>query len=64
MVEGATAGNTFRLEVIICVEYQPGVQSDAYRLAKVSKNLPIARTITETQVKATPTAVPDIPGRR
>lgn len=57
LFEGATVGTTFRVETIICVEYQPGVASDAYRLAKESPKDNTQTTIVQTQVKQTPTAV-------
>jgi len=55
-IDGAATGATFRFETIICVEYVPGVQSDAYRLAKPSANAPQAIAETETQVAKTPVA--------
>lgn len=57
--EGVTAGQSIRFESIICVEYVPGVTSDAFRLAKSSSNQPGVVAHTETQIQQTPVGSSD-----
>lgn len=58
-IEGAATGASFRFETIMCVEYVPGVTSDAFRLAKPSSNNEQAIKETETVIQRTPVAVTD-----
>jgi len=56
--EGLTPGTSVRFESIVCVEYVPGVTSDAFRLAKTSSNQPGVVSHTETQIQQMPIAEP------
>lgn len=59
-VEGATPDTTFRIEYIICLEYQPAITDPTYRLAKTSVDDLIQLTITNSLIKEQPTANPDV----
>lgn len=61
--EGVTTGTSFRVETIACMEYQPGITSDAYRLARESISKPVELAVTQTQVQKTPIATAQKPGR-